>query len=516
MKTDQDLVWPGVFVYFEQSKTVYLAQHTGRPSVDRWPAPDTEQGAGYWKLAGTRSNIPAALTKPWTDMSVSQGSYYRNPLTPLRSRYYASTFIGFAPLLNAEFPSGPQNNQYWDYRGVHEGSNIDQKAFGENTALEKLHRAKMQGKWVSFAAHFSGPVEQPYPTSPINTTYWGVRHITQNAGTRWDPRTDLDTDTWVGAIHSTPLGQGKALYRALKAWTAPETGWDYSQTDEFQSLGTSLHAGTVADPKTQQEFTWPGAVHEMLIDHNPVYFVSLAEGFPSEHDWPLPVTPESNEYWSYIPEIKPLGTFEAPRRFDDYSQAGSVYVDDTAPGSRTFYVSNYEGYPANDLDSFSTVGTVDPYWIYAGRHAGTWSDFKPFDDITRVGALHEASIKGQRVALRSLFDGMPSAATPYPSDLASNTHWEFVTVFKHAGTADDFKGRDDATWPGALHRMKISTSFCGPAAGSTGCRGWVYPVGETSDDQWSYVSSLNGGTAETPRERNDINTPAQSLPTSLA
>lgn len=261
MKTDQDLVWPGVFVYFEQSKTVYLAQHTGRPGVDGWPAPDTEQGAGYWKLAGTRSNIPAALTKPWTDMSVSQGSYYRNPLTPLRSRYYASTFIGFAPLLNAEFPSGPQNNQYWDYRGVHEGSNIDQKAFGENTALEKLHRAKMQGKWVSFAAHFSGPVEQPYPTSPTNTTYWGVRHITQNAGTWWDPRTDLDTDTWVGAIHSTPLGQGKALYRALKSWTAPETGWDYSQTDEFQSLGTSLHAGTVADPKTQQEFTWPGAVH---------------------------------------------------------------------------------------------------------------------------------------------------------------------------------------------------------------------------------------------------------------
>ncbi|RMU61009.1 hypothetical protein ALP25_04858 [Pseudomonas syringae pv. syringae] len=508
MKTDQDLVWPGVFVYFEQSKTVYLAQHTGRPSVDRWPAPDTEQGAGYWKLAGTRSNIPAALTKPWTDMSVSQGSYYRNPLTPLRSRYYASTFIGFAPLLNAEFPSGPQSNQYWDYRGVHEGSNIDQKAFGENTALEKLHRAKMQGKWVSFAAHFSGPVEQPYPTSPTNTTYWGVRHITQNAGTWWDPRTDLDTDTWVGAIHSTPQGQGKALYRALKSWTAPETGWDYSQTDEFQSLGTSLHAGTVADPKTQQEFTWPGAVHEMLIDHNPVYFVSLAEGFPSEHDWPLPVTPESNEHWSYIPEVKPLGTFEAPRRFDDYSQAGSVYVDDTAPGSRTFYVSNYEGYPANDLDSFSTVGTVDPYWIYAGRHAGTWSDFKPFDDITRVGALHEASIKGQRVALRSLFDGMPSAATPYPSDLASNTHWEFVTVFKHAGTADDFKGRDDATWPGALHLDEdqhlifAARQQAQPVAG-----GWVYPVGETSDDQWSYVSSLNGGTAETPRERNDINTP---------
>ena len=441
-------------------------------------------------------------------MSVSKGSYYRNPLSPLRSHYYASTFIGFAPLLNAEFPGGPQSNQYWDYRGVHEGSYTDQKAFGENTALEKLHRAKMQGKWVSFATHFSGAVEHPYPTSPTNTTYWGVRSITQNAGTWWDPRTDLDTETWVGAIHAAPQGQGKALYRALKPWTAPPTGWDYSQTDEFQLLGVSLHAGTVADPKTQKEFTWPGAVHETLIDHNPVYFVSLAEGFPSEHDWPLPATPESNEHWSYIPVIQPLGTFEAPRHFDDYSQAGSVYVDGTVPGKRTFFVSNYEGYPANDLDSFSTVGIVDPYWVYAGRHAGTWSDFKPFDDITRVGALHEASIKGQRAVLRSLFDGTPSAATPYPGDLASNTHWEFVTVFKHAGTADDLKGRDEATWPGALHLDEnqhlifAARQQAQPVAG-----GWIYPVGETSNDQWSYVSSLNGGSAETPRERNDINTP---------
>ncbi|MQQ37553.1 PI-PLC X phosphodiestherase-like domain protein [Pseudomonas sp. SZ57] len=508
MKTDQDLVWPGVFVYFEQSKTVYLAQHTGRPGVDGWPAPGTEQGAGYWKLAGTVSNIPAALPKPWTDMSVSKGSYYRSPLSPLRSHYYASTFIGFAPLLNAEFPGGPQSNQYWDYRGVHEGSYTDQKAFGENTALEKLHRAKMQGKWVSFATHFSGAVEQPYPTSPTNTTYWGVRSITQNAGTWWDPRTDLDTETWVGAIHSAPQGQGKALYRALKPWAAPPTGWDYSQTDEFQLLGVSLHAGTVADPKTQQEFTWPGAVHETLIDHNPVYFVSLAEGLPSEHDWPLPATPESNEHWSYIPVIQPLGTFGAPRHFDDYSQAGSVYVDGTVPGKRTFFVSNYEGYPANDLDSFSTVGIVDPYWVYAGRHAGTWRDFKPFDDITRIGALHEASIKGQRAVLRSLFDGTPSAATPYPGDLASNAHWEFVTVFKHAGTADDLKGRDEATWPGALHLDEnqhlifAARQQAQPVAG-----GWIYPVGETSDDQWSYVSSLNGGSADTPRERNDINTP---------
>ncbi|WP_082333921.1 PI-PLC domain-containing protein [Pseudomonas syringae] len=508
MKTDQDLVWPGVFVYFEQTKAVYLAQHTGRPSVDAWPAPGTERGAGYWTFAGTLSGIQTSLPKPWTDLSTSKGSYYRNPLTPLRSDYYASTFIGFAPLLNAQFPGGAQSNQYWDYRGVHEGSYTDQKAFGENTALEKLHRAKLQGKWVSFAAHFSGAVEQPYPTSPTNTTYWGVRHITQNAGTWQDPRTDLDTETWVGAIHSVQQGQGKALYRALKSWTAPPTGWDYSQTDEFELLGTSLHAGTVADPKTQQEFTWPGAVHETLIDDSPVYFVSLAEGFPSKHDWPLPTTPESNEHWSYIPEIPPLGTFEAPRRFDDYSQAGSVYVDGTVPGARTFYVSSYEGYPANDLDSFSTVGIVDPYWVYAGRHAGTWSDFKPFDDITRIGALHEASIKGQRVVLRSLFDGMPSTATPYPSDLASNTHWEFVTVFKHAGTADDLKGRDDATWPGALHLdddqhiIFAARQQAQPVAG-----GWVYPVGETSDEQWSYVTSLNGGTAETPRERNDINTP---------
>ncbi len=280
MKTDQDLVWPGVFVYFEHTKTVYLAQHTGRPSVDAWPAPGTEQGAGYWKFAGTLSGIGVTLPKPWTDMSTSKGSYYRNPLSPLRSHYCASTFIGFAPLLNAEFPNDAQSNHNWDYRGAHEGSYTDPKAFGENTALDKLHRAKLQGKWVSFAAHFAGAVEQPYPTWPANTTYWGVRSITQNAGTWWDPRTDLDTETWVGAIHSAPQSQGKALYRALTSWTAPATGWDYSQTDEFHSLGTSLHAGTVADPKTQQEFTWPGAVHKTLIDGTPVYFVSLQRAFP--------------------------------------------------------------------------------------------------------------------------------------------------------------------------------------------------------------------------------------------
>jgi hypothetical protein len=509
MKDYGDLVWPGVFMRHEPDQSVYIALRTGSPVVDAWPEPDSKEGADYWKYVGTDSAIDPKLPKPWSERSVRIGSFYQQPATLLSNYYWGSKFVGFPVLIGAEFPHPAQPTSYWTYLGRHLGSSLDPKAFGEPYSDHNFYRARIKGKWVDatpFQYQGAPSAETPFPTELESNAFWRLVIITAHAGTWQNPKTQEDTYTWAGQIHSNPQGNGQALFRSLESHYSDVTGWYYQNTEKWQPLGTSLHAGTVADPKGQDELTWPGAVHATTIDEQMTYFRSLEEGVPAEHDWPLPTTATSNEHWQLITEVPALGTFEEPRRFDDYSQAGSVYVDTFANGQHNFYISHIEGYPADDIDSFATIGRQgDPNWEFVGRHSGLMTDLKPFDDITRVGAFHEAEISGQRALLRSRIDGWPSTATPYPASLASTEHWEFIGVFKHDGTAGDFKGNDEVTWPGALHLDEAQQLvFAAKQAGEPGPEGWLYPVGEDSNDQWDFVMSLaaNSGTVEGPRERN--------------
>lgn len=511
MKGIEDLAWPGVFMKYEPTHSVYVALRTGHPLIDAWPAPDSEQGAGYWKFAGTDSGIPVTAPKPWSARSTQAGSYYHQPATALRHYYWGSKFIGFPVLMGKVFPNDPQTTTSWTYLGRHLGSNIDPKAFGEPYGGSNFYRARIKGKWVDATPQFQGTptAETPFPTELDSNDFWRLVIITAHAGTWQSPKTQEDTYTWAGQIHSHPQGNGHELYRSLVSYYADVAGWHYDDTEKWRLLGVSLHAGTVADPKGHDELTWPGAVHASTLDGQTVYFRSLEEGNPAEHDWPLPTTATNNEHWQVIPVVPAPGTFEEPRHFTDYGQPGSVYVDNHGNHLKNYYISHIEGYPADDIDSFATVGLADPNWEFAGRHAGLMTDLKPFDDITRVGAFHEAAIAGQRALVRSRITGWPTEATPYPVTLASTEHWEFLGVFKHAGTVDDFKGHDEMTWPGALHLDEAQQIvFAALQAGEPGPKGWVYPVGEESNEQWDFVTSLaNSGTVDAPRERNMLSTP---------
>jgi len=415
MKNDQDLVWPGAYVLFTSTNTIYVALRIGHPVADKWPAPDTTEAAGYWKYAGASSDIPDASPKPWSSFSTHAGSYYRQAATPERQYYYSSTFTGFPAVLGAAFPEGAQSNRYWNYRGHHAGTRDDPKAFGEPTWPGAIHRALIEGKLAMFASRFEGTpsAQTPYPTTLTDNDYWQV------------------------------VLSDNTAHNSLKTKNAERLNRETS---------------------TQGE----------------------------------PVTEEP-------------GTFESPRHWDDYSQPGDVYVDISATGKRSFYISRFEGYPADDIDSFSTIGQADPNWVYAGEHAGVLTDIKPFEESTYVGAIHEGEADGQRVLFRSRFDGKPSvSATPYPTGMNSNEHWELIGVFTHAGTASDLKGSDDMTWPGALHLDPAQQLIFASTrqADRPGHDGWVYPVGETSDENWTFVTSVaNAGTVETPRGRNGLSKP---------
>ncbi|EPJ82385.1 hypothetical protein CFII64_16562 [Pseudomonas sp. CFII64] len=510
-KSSQDLVWPGVFVSFEPSKKIYVARRIGRPASDGWPAPDTEDGAGYWKYAGAHTAIPVKFPKPWSARSTDSGSSYVNEDAPPRRYFYATSFIGFPAILGAAFPQGAQSDRYWAYRGRHSGFAHDPKNFGEVAGAFNNYRGLIEGRWAQLSPLFEGDPSPatPFPKTLKGNEFWRVIDDFQHAGSWQNPKNDEDNFTSTDEIHVQPQGSAHAIFRALTSGFRPADGWDYSDAEKWQLLGTSLHGGTVADPKGTDELTWPGAVHVATIESKQVFFASRFEGVPAEQNKPLPTAAASNEYWNHIPVIEPLGTFESPRRFADYSQSGSVYVDGFLLGQRAFYISRFEGFPADDIDGFANVGTADPNWVYAGKHAGVMTDLKPFDDVTRVGAIHEGLIDGQRVLLRSRFAGAPSSATPYPETMVSNDHWEFIGVFKHAGTAQDMKGRDDFTWPGALHLDETQQLvFAATKQGEPGTQGWVYPVGETSDENWTFVTSMaTPGTADAPRGRNGLSAP---------
>lgn len=512
MKTEQDLVWPGVFMERQPDKTVYVALRTGYPAADGWPAPDSQAGAGYWKFAGTQSGIVARDPRPWVDRSTRLDTYYRQPVNAVRNYYWRSKFIGFPALLNVQFPAPGQSDDFWSYQGRHSGARLDPKAFGEIHYGGEQYRARIEGKWVVLRPRFEGnpSAETPFPVELKPNEFWTLGDISVHGGTWQNPKNDEDNFAYTGDIYSQQQSGGRALYRSLSSGYAPDQGWNYSDTQKWQPLGISVHAGTVSDPKLQTEFTWPGAVHATVLDGQPVYFASMVEGIPADHDWLLPEGAASNAHWTLIPEVKPIGTFEQPRQFEDYSQPGSVYVDNVGVGQRRFYISHFEGYPADDIDSFSMAGEGDPNWQFVGRHSGLMTDLKPFDDITRVGAFHDAMIAGKdRAVLRSLFDGLPSADTPYPRTPASTAHWEFIGIFKHSGTGNDLKGRDELTWPGALHLDEAQQMiYAAKKSGVPESEGWAYPVGNTSDDNWDYVASVaNNGTAESPRERNSLSTP---------
>jgi hypothetical protein len=512
MKDLTDLVWPGVYVKFDPGHAVYVALRTGYPVSDEWPLPGTENAEGYWRYAGTDSGIAVNNPRPWTERSPAQGALFQHSESALRHYFYTSTFIGFPVLMNAVFPAAGSSDHNWDYRGRHSGSAVDPVAFGEPTTGPRYHRARVQGKWAILLPRFQGKASAstPYPETLEGNEFWTVSRVSAHAGNWQDPRGPEYEHTWtsIGDIHAIVVGNARAFYRLISTSLPWDQKWDFDDTSVWQSLGNSHHAGTVADPKGPDEFTWPGAVHVTTIDGKPVYFASQAEGIPADQNFPLPTTESSNEHWTLIPVIQPIGTFDAPRRIEDYSQIGSVYVGSDMEGKRAFYVSRFEGYPRDDIDSFSVVGVGDSNWIYAGHHAGVFTDLKPLNEITRTGAIHESSIEGQRALLRSRFDGVPSSATPPPTTLASNDHWEFIDVFKNAGIVGDLKGRDDLTWPGALHFDEDQQLiFAATHAGKPGPEGWVYPVGENSDDKWTFIGSMADGTAESPRDSNGPSTP---------
>jgi hypothetical protein len=132
---------------------------------------------------------------------------------------------------------------------------------------------------------------------------------------------------------------------------------------------------------------------------------------------------------------------------------------------------------------FPAPGKSDSHWIWAGDHAGTYSDPKQWGDTTHRGAVHIGDKGGYFL---SRFIGSASGTNWYfPAPEHSNSRWTWVSW--HAGTFEDPKDWREVSYIGAIHGRGYSGRYVSKFNGVAGPDDY-FPVygnhGETETAKW--------------------------------
>lgn len=552
-KDRDELVWPGqIDINHVGDQYLYFAAKlAGVPSEPGWEYPTTATSNEHWTSAGTGKHLGAYNDPKKWDEFTWPGAIHADQIEG-KHAFFVSQFSGL-PSAQTPPPTALASNDSWVYLGAseHSGTFEDPKTTTEMTWPGAISAVFAGDERLYFSSLVEGSNSYLIPADKSSNAGWAYVGTNAHAGTYQDPK-GWDDPTWPGQIHVS-TSNGKQLYFALRQGDGipSENDWPFPAIDNsnerWEYAGESKHEGNVADPKGQNEITWVGAVHVLHDAEQSRYYVSQVEGDASTHDWPLPLEPGNNQYWTWAGRAKNPGTFKQPKTQDDMTWMGAIHSIES-DGHRVYFQSRVEGTPSQHDWPYPAPPASNAHWDYLGKdqHAGTSTDPKGAGDWTWPEAIHTLAKDNQTLYFQSNGYGMPpEAGWNYPDTPSSNNAWTFigssanagmgeapknraeatesgkVEAYQyddahresraHAGTFTDPKKWDEPTWPGQIHDYLYNGRhmyFSSLVEGIPSERGWHYPTTETSNNQWTYRgTSQHAGTYEAPKEWDEITWP---------
>ncbi|WP_236437942.1 hypothetical protein [Pseudomonas syringae] len=525
-----DPTWPGQIHAFDlpERKVYYEAHFEGLPS-DRYPSvEDVQADPVNWAYKGESRHVgtyedPKTLEDlTWPGAIHKRDGYFDG--SSIVSLYYESTFSGTPAVLGIDYPQdGLHSDKQWIFRGgaLRAGTFQSPKDEIEVTWKGAIHASYATADeprhfFISQVEGNAPAGSRPFPARAQNSDAWTYMGTDDHAGTFVDPKTEHDF-TWPGAIHLVDEKARLRYFSSTFYGTPPlDQGWEYPKgkfsNKSWTYLVTSRHRGTYADPKTWEDMTWPGAIHDQYADAGHLYFMARDHGVPSKEGWTYPTDAVDNEHWFFARREKSKGTFDDPKDSDDVTHVGAIHkIFRSYTATWDFYASRMHGLPEETGARLPQGHFDNEFFTYIGesRHDGTYTDPKTWDELTWEGLIHRYEYAGTVLYFAAKVSGIPSQqGWLYPTTGTSNNYWAFMQESRHAGTFADPKDWEDITWPGAIHAHLfdgVRRFYAAKAGGVPSDNEWNYPIGGNSDNgYWTYLSTqLHEGTYADPKELNE-------------
>jgi hypothetical protein len=523
MDTQRDM--DRCYLHFEINgqPTFFSSRFEGVKPEAEWVIPTRAEGDEHWEYIGPIVNGTYEHPKGWNDLSWDRQMHLFD--VDGKQLYYSTLGFNGIPshaYLTVEDLIADTNRWFYSGERRHAGTYADPKDIDEVTWPGAIHVATDSMRQFYHRSLMEGaPHDFPAPAPGVSNSYWAYVDVVGQPGTYIAPK-ERDETTWKGAIHATPADRGYArvYYESKVDGPPPGGGRAFPTHDEsneyWQYIGRDVHDGTLLDPKSTTEFTWPGAIHAAPENGYVRFFRSNFLGtHPPENGWTFPSAGSTNAEWTLVNTSRHTGTYADPKPWNDWTWPGAIH-NHRYNGAHWYFKAKKEGIPSANNWVYPTSPSSNEHWEYLSteRFAGNYDSPKDLSDPTFPGAIHAHSnaVDGKRYYFKSLMAGVPAdMRVQYPEQGAENEYFTYLGSTSSPGTYDTPRSWSELTWPGRVYRYEINGKilyFTALQNGTPSEHGWYYPTTATSNQHWSLLAeSAHAGNFQDPKDWTDVTWP---------
>lgn len=527
-------------VYFSvESDSYYILKKEGKPPSHGWHFPAGKRDDANWINAGINLGT-RDRPKQWNEYGIA-GSIYHHP----GSGYMSLKLDGRPSDNNWFLPHGGESDEHWNFICFEVGSFDSPKLPNvEGTAGEVYYDYKkhsyfilrMDGKpasrgwpfpagktddsyWI-YGGQNSGTLESPKSWNEYGKPgsiyhhpghgYFSLNHEGRPSENKWKfPHGGRSNKRWKlvsweqGSFNAPKLHdmQGKSgevyysekfqSFYILKASGNPSLqGWFFpsDEEDDENWIYAGKNPGTLEAPKSWDEYGRAGSIY---LQAGYGYFALKTEGRPSEIRWKYPTGGQSDKHWKFI--SWDLGSFNAPKRLNVQGKVGEVYFSDE---NASFYILRKNMTSLTKGWHFPSSNTDDESWFYAGKNSGTLNSPKAWNEYGKAGSIYYQSGYGYLILKK---EGRPPDEKWYfPHKRMSNNYWKFISM--RAASFNNPKRQNDEGMIGEVYYSDMNHSFyILKNAGNPSTQGWRFPSDGLDDANW-ICAGENRGTPDSPKD----------------
>ncbi|MCK8321543.1 glucosyltransferase [Erwinia amylovora] len=285
--------------------------------------------------------------------------------------------------------------------------------------------------------------------------------------------------------------EDKTYYVLRKDGKPSSHGWHFpsGDMDDGNWIYAGKKRGTFNSPKRWHDY---GNAGSLYYEEGYGYLKLKTRSRPSDHSWYFPYSGESDHHWTYISYEE--GSFETPKGWDDKGKQGEVYYSEE---NKAYYIFREKGKPSDHYWYFPEGKNDNEIWLYAGENKGTLDSPKKWNEYGIAGSVYYDSHYGYSI-LRT--EGRPPDNDwNYPSQGVSNLHWKFISY--ELGTFDAPKKWSEVGTKGEVYYSELNHYYYVlQRTGQPSSHGWHFPSVDNAN--WICAGS-HSGTLASPKVWNE-------------
>ncbi|CAO95054.1 hypothetical protein [Erwinia tasmaniensis] len=302
--------------------------------------------------------------------------------------------------------------------------------------------------------------------------------------------------TWKAGTFKTPFAwndngiagniyysvESESFYILRKTGNPSIFGWQFPPvgTEDKNWIYAGRNEGTFDFPKKWDEYGQAGSIY---YEAEFGYLMLKTNGNPSVNDWYFPAEGQSDSHWIFI--SFEAGTYTSAKLRNVEGMAGEVYY---SVKNKSYYILRKDGKPSRHNWYFPAAGMSDNNWLYAGKKQGTSNSPKRWAEYGKVGSIYHDEDHGY-LSLKT--EGRPSDHNWFfPRKGETSVHWSFIS---YAGSFESPKIRGDKGEAGEVYYSAENLSFyILRNKGAIARQGWNFPFVAMDDNNWIYAGQSRG------------------------